>query len=78
MSDKPVAEKWADRERREDPEREQLPRPDPEPEVADHDLVIERKDLGPESGTFVAEGDPIPPALASLPRRPARAAPRKR
>jgi hypothetical protein len=47
------------------------------PEVADQDLLIERKDLGPESSTFVAAGSPIPPDLAGLPRRPVRAA-RKR
>jgi hypothetical protein len=47
------------------------------PELADDDLLIERKDLGPESSTFVAKGDPIPSELAQLPRRPARA-PRKR
>ena len=47
------------------------------PELADNDLLIERKDLGDESSTFVAKGDPIPPGLASLPRSPARGAPRK-
>jgi hypothetical protein len=52
-------------------------RPTTPPELADDDLVIERKDLGPDSGTFIASGDPIPPELASLPRRPAGAAPRK-
>jgi hypothetical protein len=51
-------------------------RPDPAAtELADEDLLIERKDLGPESGTFIAFGDPIPP---ELPRRPARPAPRKK
>ena len=47
------------------------------PELADDDLHIERKDLGEDSATFVAKGDPIPSELAQLPRRPARA-PRKR
>jgi hypothetical protein len=48
-------------------------------EVADDDTLIERKDLGPESATFVAAGDPIPPGLADLPRRSAQGAPpRKR
>jgi hypothetical protein len=48
------------------------------PEVADQDLLIERKDLGDETSTFIAKGDPIPPGLASLPRAPARGAPRKK
>jgi hypothetical protein len=47
------------------------------PELADDDLLIKREDLGPESSTFVAKGDPIPSELVGLPRRPARA-PRKR
>ena len=47
------------------------------PELADDDLLIKREDLGPESSTFIAKGSPIPPELAQLPRRPARA-PRKR
>jgi hypothetical protein len=46
-------------------------------ELAEHDLLIERKDLGDESTTFIAKGDPIPSELAQLPRRPARA-PRKK
>ena len=53
-------------------------RPTGPPEVADDDLVVERKDLGPDSGTIIAKGDPIPPELASLPRRPARAAPSRK
>jgi hypothetical protein len=77
MSDQPIAEKWADHERHEDPEREHLPRPDPDPERADEDLVVERTDLGPGAGTFIAKGDPIPPELAGLPRRPARSARKK-
>jgi hypothetical protein len=43
-------------------------------EVAAVDLIIERRDLGidPETGgTFVRAGDPIPPGLERLPRRPA-------
>jgi hypothetical protein len=52
-------------------------RPD-KPELADEDLVIERKDLGPDSATFIAKGDPIPPELRELPRRAAREAPRKK
>ena len=47
------------------------------PELADQDLLVERKDLGPESSTFVAKGDPIPPDLAGLPRRPVREARKK-
>jgi hypothetical protein len=47
------------------------------PEVADQDLHIERKDLGDESTTFIAAGDPIPPDLAGLPRRPVREARKK-
>jgi hypothetical protein len=54
-------------------------RPDPAAaDVADDDLHIERKDLGPEAATFIAKGDHIPPELAQLPRRAARAAPRKK
>jgi hypothetical protein len=48
------------------------------PELADQDLLIERQDLGPDSSTFVAKGDPIPAGLASLPRSPARPASRKK
>jgi hypothetical protein len=54
-------------------------RPDPAAvDVADDDLHIERKDLGPESATFIAAGDPIPAELRGLPRRAARPAPRKK
>jgi hypothetical protein len=52
-------------------------RPAGPPELAEEDLHIERKDLGPDSVTVVAKGDPIPPDLAGLPRRPARAARKK-
>jgi hypothetical protein len=47
-------------------------------ETADHDLYIAREDLGAGSETFIAAGATIPPDLAHLPRRQARAAPRKR
>jgi hypothetical protein len=47
------------------------------PELADADLLIERKDLGDETSTFIAKGAPIPPDLAALPRRPAREARKK-
>jgi hypothetical protein len=42
-----------------------------EPERAEVDLLIERKDLAPGAATLVAKGDPIPPELAALPRWPA-------
>jgi hypothetical protein len=49
------------------------------PELADDDLLIGELDKdGHGSQVFVAKGDPIPPGLASLPRAPARGAPRKR
>jgi hypothetical protein len=47
-------------------------------DVAEHDLHIERKDLGDESTTFIAKGDPIPVGLRDLPRRAARPEPRKK
>jgi hypothetical protein len=47
-------------------------------DVAEHDLHIERKDLGDESTTFIAAGDPIPVELRDLPRRAARPEPRKK
>jgi hypothetical protein len=50
----------------------------PVPEVADEDTHIVREDLGADSVTFIAKGDPIPPELAGLPRRPARGGARKR
>ena len=53
-------------------------RPAGPPEVADDDLVLGELDKdGHGSGTFVAKGDPIPPGLAGLPRRPAREARKK-
>jgi hypothetical protein len=54
------------------------PRRAPKPELADQDTHIVREDLGPDSVTFVAGGDPIPLDLAGLPRRPARGGSRKR
>ena len=48
------------------------------PELADQDLLIERKDLGPDSSTFIAKGAPIPVELRALPRRAARPEPRKK
>jgi hypothetical protein len=73
-----LAEKGADFERRVGEAAGVRNRPAGPPEVADEDLLIERKDLGDESATFIAKGDHIPPELAQLPRRPARAGPRKR
>ena len=73
-----VAEKGADFERKVGEPAAVRNRPTTPPEVADDDLLIERKDLGDESATFIAKGDHIPPELASLPRRPARAGSRKR
>jgi hypothetical protein len=50
-----------------------------EVEHADEDMVLGELDKdGHGSGTFVAKGDPIPPGLAGLSRRPARAPARKR
>jgi hypothetical protein len=49
-----------------------------EPERAGEDLLIEREDLGPGATTLIAQGDPIPPELAKLPRRPREPKPRKR
>jgi hypothetical protein len=48
------------------------------PEVANEDLHVERKDLGADSVTFIAKGNPIPSELAGLPRRPAGGGARKR
>lgn len=41
-----------------------------ERETADVDTLIERSDLGPDTYTLVAKGDPVPDNLAKLPRRP--------
>ncbi len=43
--------------------------PAPELELAGEDLLIERPDLGPGACTLIAAGDPIPAALAGLPRQ---------
>jgi hypothetical protein len=53
-------------------------RPTTPPEVAEHDLLIKREDLGPDSSTFIAAGSPIPPELRELPRRAAREAPTRK
>jgi hypothetical protein len=37
------------------------------PEVADEDTLIERKDLGPATSTFVAAGSPIPASWRTFP-----------
>jgi len=89
MTDRPIdadvapgvelAEKGPDFERRVGEPAGVRNRPHPAAvDLADEDLLVERKDLGPDSATFIAKGDPIPPELASLPRRPARAGSRKR
>ncbi len=55
------------------------PRRAPAPELADDDLLLGELDKdGHGSQTFIAKGDRIPPELASLPRSPARGAPRKK
>jgi hypothetical protein len=78
VDDVELAEKGPDFERRVgEPIAGVRNRPTTPPELADEDLLIERKDLGPESSTFVAKGSPIPPDLAGLPRRPVRAARKK-
>lgn len=41
------------------------------PDVVDVDTHIARADLGDGAYTLVRAGDPVPPALADLPRRPA-------
>ena len=74
-----IAEKGPDFERRVGELAGVRNRPDPAAAVvADDDLLIERKDLGPESRTFIAKGDPIPTALVDASRQPARPAPRKK
>jgi hypothetical protein len=75
-ADVELAEKGPDFERRVgEPVERRRP---PAPELADHDLLVERADLGPDSATFIAKGDPIPPELRALPRRAARAAPARK
>jgi hypothetical protein len=71
-----LAEKGPDFERRIDEPAD--PRRAAVLELAAEDLHIARDDLGPNTVTFIAKGDPIPPELAGLPRRSTRAAPRKR
>ena len=39
------------------------------PELADDDLLIERRDLGPDASTFIAKGAPIPPSWPHFPAR---------
>jgi hypothetical protein len=78
QADTELAEKGPDFERRIGQVADVRNRPAAPAEVADHDLLIERKDLGPESATFVAAGSPIPAELRELPRRAARATPRKK
>jgi hypothetical protein len=46
-------------------------------EVAKEDLLISRPDLGPGAATLIVKGDPIPPALAELPRRPREPKPKR-
>jgi hypothetical protein len=53
----------------------------PDPAAADRpedDVLIKREDLGPDSHTFIAAGNPIPPELRALPRRAAREAPSRK
>jgi hypothetical protein len=73
-----IAEKGVDFERHVGEVAGVRNRPVGPPEVADEDLLVERKDLGPDSATFIAKGDPIPPELRELPRRAARAAPARK
>lgn len=42
------------------------------PEVADDDVLVERKDLGPDAHTRINSGDVIPATVADLPRHPDR------
>jgi hypothetical protein len=74
-----LAEKGPDFERRVGEPAKVRNRPDPAAaDVADEDTLIERKDLGPDSSTLIAKGDPIPAELRDLPRSAARPAPRKK
>jgi hypothetical protein len=75
-ADVELAEKGPDYERRVGEPITGVQRP--KVEVADQDTHIVREDLAGDSVTFVAAGDTIPPDLAHLPRRQARAASRKR
>ena len=79
VDDVELAEKGPDFERRlGEPIAGVRNRPSGPPELADEDTLIERRDLGPDSATFVAAGSPIPGELRELPRRAARPAPRKK
>jgi hypothetical protein len=74
-----LADKGPDFERRVGEPAKVRNRPDPAAaDVADEDTLIERKDLGPDSSTLIAKGDPIPAELRDLPRSAARPAPRKK
>jgi hypothetical protein len=75
-----LAEKGPDFERRVGGPAAVRNRPDPAAaEVAEEDLLLGELDKdGNGSRTFIAKGDPIPPALRALPRRAAREAPRKK
>jgi hypothetical protein len=74
-----IAEKGPDFERRVGEPAGVRNRPDPAAAVvADEDTLIKRADLGPDSSTFIAKGDPIPPELRDLPRRAAREAPSRK
>jgi len=73
-----LAEKGPDFERRVGEPAKVRNRPAGPPEVADTDTLVERKDLGPDSSTFIAKGDPIPPELRALPRRAAGEAPSRK
>ena len=73
------AERGPDFERRVGEPANVRNRPDPAAaDLAEEDLVVERKDLGPDSHTFIAAGDPIPAELRALPRRAARPAPSRK
>ena len=74
-----IAEKGPDFERRVGEPAGVRNRPDPAAaDVAEHDTLIKREDLGENSSTFIAAGDPIPPGLRDLPRRAAREAPSRK
>jgi hypothetical protein len=74
-----LADKGPDFERRVGEPAKVRNRPDPAAaDVADEDTLIERKDLGPDSSTLIAKGDPIPAELRDLPRSAARPASRKK
>jgi hypothetical protein len=75
VADTELAEKGPDFERRIGEPAGVRNRPTDPPEVAEHDLLIKREDLGPDSSTFIAAGSPIPPELRELPRRAARETP---